>query len=213
MGTTAISFEAVLLFAHAGIALGAAAVMNGLIGSRLDTRRHNQAESVKPHARHRAVEEWMVSLGQRADLSLLLLGAILSDLTDKPMGRIFYGTFGCRLFCHSLLFLLLVVVAGLLLYYRRHRNWLLVIAFGVLMHLVLDGMWADTKTLFWPALGLSFTTVRYDYWYEEVLHKLTTSPDVYLPELAGLLIIVWLAWLLVRHGKVWDFVKHGRILD
>jgi len=202
----------VVFFGHAGIALGAAVVLNGLLGRPAE---NEQAKSDEPSsglaARWRSAEAWVVSLSRRFDLRLLLLGAIVSDIVDKPAGYLFYGTFGCRLFCHSLLFLLIVAVAGLYLYLSRHKNWLLVVAFGILTHLALDEMWLDAQTLLWPAYGFSFPTVERSEWAEGVLHRLLTSPKIYVPEALGLVVIVWIAWLLVRRGKVHAFVRHGQI--
>jgi membrane-bound metal-dependent hydrolase YbcI (DUF457 family) len=202
----------VVFFGHAGIALGAAVVLNGLFGRPTE---NEPAESDEPSsrlaARWRSAEAWAVSLGQRFDLRLLLLGSVVSDIVDKPAGRLFYGTFGCRLFCHSLMFLLIVAIAGLYLYLSRHKNWLLVLAFGIFTHLALDEMWLDTQTFLWPAYGFSFPTVVQSEWAEGVLHRLFTSPNVYVPELLGLVTIVWIAWLLVRRGKVYAFIRHGQI--
>jgi inner membrane protein len=202
----------VVFFGHAGIALGAAVVLNGLLGRPAENEpaKKNGTPAEGP-ARRRSAESWVVSLSRRFDLRLLLLGAIVSDIIDKPAGYLFYGTFGCRLFCHSLLFLLIVAVAGLYLYLSRHKNWLLVVAFGILTHLALDEMWLDTQTFLWPAQGFSFPTVERSEWAGGVLHRLFTSPKVYVPELLGLVVIVWIAWLLVRRGKVHAFVRHGQI--
>jgi inner membrane protein len=201
-----------LLFAHAGIALGTAVVLNGLFGSHVDNETTKRTEpAAKTSARSRLVETWVTSLSRRIDVRALLAGAVISDVIDKPVGRLVYGTFGCRLFCHSLMFLLLIVCVGILLHLRRRENWLLVLGFGVFTHLVLDEMWLDTQTLFWPVLGLSFPTVNYTYWEDDLFHRLFTSPKVYVPELAGLFIIGWIAWFLVRRGKVSAFVRHGRI--
>ena len=201
-----------VFFGHAGIALGAAVVLNGLLARPIE---NEPAKSDEPSSRlaapWRSAEAWVVSLGQRFDLRLLLLGSIVSDIVDKPAGRLFYGTFGCRLFCHSLMFLLIVALAGLYLYLSRHKNWLLVMAFGVFTHLALDEMWLDTRTFLWPAYGFSFPTVERSEWAEGVLHRLFTSPKVYVPELLGLVVIVWIAWLLVHRGKVYAFIRHGQI--
>lgn len=201
-----------VFFGHAGIALGAAVVLNGLFGRLADNApAKGTASFAEPVARWRSAEASVVSLGQRFDLRLLLLGSVVSDIIDKPAGRLFYGTFGCRLFCHSLMFLLIVALAGLYLYLSRHKDWLLVVAFGVLTHLALDEMWLDRRTFLWPAYGFSFPTVVRSEWVEGVLHNLFTSPKVYVPELLGLVVIVWIAWLLVRRGKVYAFVRHGQI--
>lgn len=203
-----------LLLAHTGIALGAATVLNALIDSRsADETKKGIVSPATASTPLRRVETWVTSLGHRIDIRVLLTGAVISDIIDKPVGRLLYGTFGCRLFSHSLLFLLLIVVAGIFLYKRSRRKWLLVLGLGVFTHLVLDEMWLDTQTLFWPALGLSFPSISYDYWEDDVLHKLLTSPGVFVPELAGLLVLGLIAWVIVRRGKVLAFVKHGRIAD
>ena len=59
------------------------------------------------------------------------------------MGRLIHGTFGCRLFSHSPIFLLLIVNAGLVLCLCRRQNRLVVLGFGVSTHLVPDQMWLD----------------------------------------------------------------------
>lgn len=201
-----------VFFGHAGIALGAAVVLNGLLGHPTENEAAKRtASSADPAPRWRSAEAWVVSLGQRFDLRLLLLGSVVSDIVDKPAGRLFYGTFGCRLFCHSLIFLVMVALAGLCLYLSRHKNWLLVLAFGILTHLALDEMWLDPQTFLWPAQGFSFPTVERSDWAAGVLHRLFTSPKVYLPELLGVVGLAYLAWLMVRRRTIHAFIRHGRI--
>lgn len=200
------------LLAHAGLALGAAVAVNGLVGGRShpDTMKADAAAAGRA-APWRPVEEWATSLARRIDLRAFLAGTVVSDLMDKPLGRIFYGTFGVRLFGHSLLFLLIVVLAGLVLHLRRGQPALLVLGLGILTHLVLDGMWADPHTLLWPALGTSFPTVFKDNWVQAMMHQLLASPRTYLTELAGAAALAGFAWLLVRRGRLLAFVRHGRI--
>jgi membrane-bound metal-dependent hydrolase YbcI (DUF457 family) len=96
----------------------------------------------------------------RMDLRFLVLGAVLPDLIDTPLGLFGFSTFGAvRLFSHSLLFGALVMT-GVVLGTRRGRprkRWMPV-AIGILMHLFLDAMWADPETLWWPFLGWDFAT-------------------------------------------------------
>ena len=191
------------LLAHAGIALGAAVVASGVFGSRSG---HDPAGA----ALWRLPEEWLTSLGCRIDLRVFLAGALLPDILDKPLGRIFYGTFGCRLFGHSLLFLLIIVLAGLGLYLRRRQPALLVLGLGVLSHLILDGMVLDPRTLLWPVLGLTFPTVAAGDWEQAMMDQLLASPGTYLTELAGAAVLAWFTWLLARRGRLLDFARHGR---
>lgn len=95
----------------------------------------------------------------RMDLRMLVLGALLPDLIDTPLGLIFYRQLGTvRLFSHSLLLAGAVMVAVVLATRRgRPRKFWMPIAIGLLLHLLLDAMWLDPETLWWPLLGWSFT--------------------------------------------------------
>ena len=199
------------VFAHTGIALGAAALLNGLRGSRPENEAAEADGYAAPTERKpRSVGAWFVSVGQRIDLRVLLIGSILPDIVDKPAGLFVFGTIWCRLFCHSLLFLGVIAGAGLCLYTCRHRNWLLVLAFGVFMHLVLDEMWLDTHTLFWPVQGFSFPAVyRPDLEQEVPAEK--EMAKVLVSELVGLVVLGWFAWLLARRGTVRAFIRHGQV--
>lgn len=95
---------------------------------------------------------------ERMDLRFLALGAVLPDLLDTPIGLVGYRTTGgVRLIAHSLLFAA-VLLAAVLFSTRRGRprkRWMPV-TIGVLIHLVLDAMWLDPQTLWWPLLGTGF---------------------------------------------------------
>ncbi len=95
----------------------------------------------------------------RMDLRMLLLGALLPDLIDTPIGLIFYGRLhSVRLFTHSLLFAAVVMLAVVRLTRRgRPRKMWMPLAIGLLLHLLLDAMWLDPETLWWPLLGWGFS--------------------------------------------------------
>jgi hypothetical protein len=100
----------------------------------------------------------------RMDLRLLIVGAVLPDLIDSPIGAIWFeGLGGVRLFGHTMLFAAgaMVVVLALTRRGRPRKRWM-PLAVGVLVHLVLDGMWADPETLWWPFLGTDFSVSGYD---------------------------------------------------
>lgn len=101
---------------------------------------------------------WFTSLGNSIDMRLLLVGSLLPDIIDKPVGMFFFrdSLSNGRIFCHTLLFLILVTVAGLYFYRRYSKTWLLAFSFGTLTHLVFDQMWRTPQTLFWPLFGLPF---------------------------------------------------------
>ncbi len=198
------------LLAHAGITLGAAVVLNRLLTGHSGNGTAQRAEaSAQTRGALHSIEAWAVSTSRRIDLRVLLAGSVLPDM-DKVIGRLAYGAFGGRLFCHSLLFLLIIAGGGLGLYFGRHKNWLLVLASGVFMHLVLDGMWFDSRTLLWPLRGWSFPSVEQG-WMQDMIHELFAAPGVYVPELAGLAMLSCFAWMLMHRGMVLDFVRSGRV--
>ena len=96
---------------------------------------------------------------ERMDLRFLVLGAVVADLVDTPIGLVGYESLGAvRLGSHSLLVASLVMVAVVVLTRRgRPRRRWMALAVGMLAHLVLDAMWADQETFLWPFLGWEFT--------------------------------------------------------
>ena len=100
---------------------------------------------------------------ERMDLRFLMVGAVVADLLDTPIGLVFWPTLrNVRLFGHSLLFATMVMVAVLLATRRgRPRKRWMPLAVGVLVHLILDAMWRQPETLWWPFLGWEFTERAY----------------------------------------------------
>lgn len=150
----------------------------------------------------------------RMDLRLLIVGAVLPDVVDTPLGLIAFGTFnGVRLFTHSLLFGSLAMVAVIATTRRgRPRKRWMPLAVGVLMHLVFDAMWADPETLWWPFLGFEFAESGHESAGRLVVSVLTDW-RVWLAEGTG---AVYLA-SLARRGNItnpreWErFKRTGRI--
>lgn len=130
---------------------------------------------------------------ERMDLRFLLLGAVLPDIIDTPIGLLFFESLqSVRLFTHSL------VLAGLLMSWivlatrrgRPRKRWM-PIAIGVLIHLFLDAMWADPETLWWPILGLDFSPAAATS-PADLIGDVLGNAWVWLGEAAGLLYLVTL---------------------
>lgn len=160
------------------------------------------------------------SLAERIDLRILFLGSMVSDVIDKPIGRvIFEETYNNgRIYAHTLLFLVLVTAIGLYMYRSKRSSAGLVFSFGVLTHLILDAMWFRSRTFFWPVLGLSFGEYPTDlYSWSGMLaamEKVVANPAMALlalPEVIGAAVLVWFVWQLVRTGRVGSFLRRGRI--
>jgi membrane-bound metal-dependent hydrolase YbcI (DUF457 family) len=100
----------------------------------------------------------------------LVIGALLPDLIDKPLGRVIFASTiaNGRIIGHTLLFSLLIFLIGLYLYEKRRDVRVFSLAIGSFFHLIEDHMWKTPLTLFWPLLGWSFPKNSIDntgIWY------------------------------------------------
>ena len=187
-----------LIFAHAGITLGAVTLVAGVVN--------------KKQSSHNTKISWFTSLSRYVDIRILLVGSLLSDIIDKPVGQYFFReTFSSgRIFSHTLLFLIVLTGIGFYLYKRHRQVWMLTLAAGTFFHLILDGMWASPATLFWPLLGFTFERAELENWLWNILRALFSHPEVYIPELTGLAILLWFGLSLLFRRKVSAFFKLGK---
>ena len=96
---------------------------------------------------------WWVFRSPALDYRLVMLGSIL------PVGEVVLG--GPRLM-HTLLGPVALLVLIMLATQKRRlvrRRWI-GIPIGMLMHLVLDGIWARAQVFWWPFLGTDFGSGR-----------------------------------------------------
>jgi len=116
-------------------------------------------------------------IGRRIVVPVAALGAILPDIIDKPLGHILLQSTidSGRIYAHTLLFLGMVTVAGVAAWKYKLTPLVLVLAIGVASHLVLDAMWDNPVTLFWPTLG-PFATYHYPEYFENSFITEVTSP-------------------------------------
>jgi hypothetical protein len=149
------------------------------------------------------------------DYRLVLLGALLPDLVDKPLGIfLFQDTFSSgRIFAYTLLFAVLLLAVGSFLYARRGRAGLVWLSFGAFIHLGLDEMWHSPRTLLWPAFGWGFERQDTGHWLGRMLSLLVSDPGVYIPEIIGGLILVAFVWYLFRRREVYRFIRTGMAGD
>ena len=129
--------------------------------------------------------------GERGLVAVGLLGGVLPDLVDKPLGHLLLASTidNGRLVAHSLAFLLLLLVAGSLLF-RGRRPWLApALALGVLSHQLLDAMWRDPSAWFFPLLG-PFTPGHYPDYFLSGLTAELGSPSEWLFGAATLALVL-----------------------
>jgi len=207
-----------LVFGHLGVTLGVGLIASGLV----TTIKHKNDDKtlnisiISPTTTTSTVEKLnrqLSTLGHYVDIRLLLIGSILPDLIDKPLGHcLLPAPFdGGRIFGHTLLFLMLVTFIALYLHMRRRKTYLYAVSFGVLMHLITDEMWLSHETLIWPIFGIEFESAGVVNWFSNIFHVLFTYPSVYIPEIIGVIIIGWFLLQLIRRQQVVAFIKYGKI--
>ena len=205
-----------LIFGHTGVTLGVALLLNGALARSysLPTKENKSSKHPEHSARAGVRLLSFTSLGNRLDIRLLLIGSLLPDIIDKPLGQFFFReTFNNgRIFCHTLLFLILITLAGYYLYRNRRKAWLLVLSFGTFIHLIQDQMWLAHETLLWPIYGLAFEKIDLTRWTQNILYVLRTDPGTYVPEIVGAMILVAFVAMLVRRKRVYPFIKNGQVL-
>ncbi len=211
------------IFGHPGLTLGTALLLKtALAGSR-----SHQAKTTALTKYPEPVPKWhldkdasassrsrLLTFLEKIDVRLLLVGSLLPDIIDKPLGTFFLRDIfsSGRIFCHTLVFLLVITLAGFYLYRSHGKIWLLTLSFGTFTHLICDQMWGNLPTLLWPVYGLTFKRDDISHWIQDILYGLYTDPRMYVPELVGLLILVWFALTLVRQRKFQAFCRNGRVL-
>jgi len=202
-----------LLFGHAGITLGLVWVSQGAI-LRLGAWREGQTEAWKSAGGPResiSPSPGIRCLASTIDYGLILLGSILPDIIDKPVGQFLLRDIfsNDRIFGHTLLFSIIIAVAGVFIYRGRRNTSLLCISFGSLSHLSLDQMWLTPGTLFWPLYGWQFAREDLSDWIGELLACLVTDCGLYVPELIGVSILALFFWQLIRQRNLRGFLATG----
>lgn len=101
---------------------------------------------------------WKQSRGFRRqvpDLRWIVAGAVFPDLVDKTLGQVLFHSYfqNGRIFMHTFLVTLAFLLVGLWSWRRYGDGRLLLFAAGMLSHLVLDRIWSEPTTAFWPSLG------------------------------------------------------------
>jgi len=210
--------RSMFLFGHIGITLGAAVAVTGVIstGREVVKRRKLPAQPAAgsaglPDSAGSAFSPaaWVESLGKYFDLRLLVLGALLPDIIDKPLGLFLFGD--GRIFTHSLIVTLLVLLTGMFLNINYRRTAVLAVACGMAAHLILDSIWSSPAVFLWPLYGWGFPAGERTGYLSEWLKTLTTVPSAYFSEGIGLLILVALAGVVARKKKLLALFVTGRL--
>jgi membrane-bound metal-dependent hydrolase YbcI (DUF457 family) len=151
----------------------------------------------------------------KMDLRWILVGSLLPDVIDKPVGSIFFhDTFGShRLVAHAVVFPI-VVLAVIMISTRRdtaRRRGAIGVVVGCFIHLLLDGVWTSPETFLWPFFGFEFPRVAGSE-FGTLVRSMLESPMVWLGEGLG---AAYLVYLWRRHlsapGDLKRFAGDGRV--
>jgi membrane-bound metal-dependent hydrolase YbcI (DUF457 family) len=185
------------VFGHVGLTWGGA-----LLLARLARRPKPFAEPVATRR----------PSGAGFDFRLVILGSMLPDIVDKPLGVFVLSdeVSTGRAFAHSLAFVSAIALAALLRP-GTARRLLAPVVLGTAAHLVFDRMWMHPETLLWPLLGWRFERQDVSGWVEQMLEKLFSDPYTYVSEAAGAAVVVALLASLIRARGLRDFVLNGRM--
>ncbi|KZL92230.1 metal-dependent hydrolase [Clostridium magnum] len=147
------------------------------------------------------------------DYRLVMIGAMLPDIIDKPIGAYFFRSIfhNSRIFSHSLVFSIVMIFLGSYYFYKRKNNSIFIIGICSLIHQILDSMWLYPGILYWPVFGWRFPTRPEGNWVESSLGKLLTDPYVYLPEIIGAVIVAYYIGRLILRGSIREFLRYGRL--
>jgi hypothetical protein len=134
----------------------------------------------------------------KVDIRFLLLGALLADVIDLPIGTLVLADrFSTgELWLHSLAIptIYMALVMAFTRRGRRRRAWM-ALGVGWLFHLLLDAMWVNEEVFLWPFFGWEIAPGEAPYWplaWERALG----DPWRWVKESIGMVYLVWL-WLAV----------------
>jgi len=145
------------------------------------------------------------------DYRLVLLGSLLPDIIEKPVFLLIgdSASLSGRDYAHTLLFNLTLLVGGMVLF-RYRKPELLIISLSSFMHLILDQIWNSPVILLWPLMG-PLPHGDTSGWLADRFQELFLYPRVYIPEIIGLLVILFFNYRVAKGKMVTGFLKEGVI--
>ena len=189
-----------LLLGHIGITLGAVGLLASAIKHVSSNTTADKREATAILSSDKTIngsisekEASWSSLTNNSDTRSLVIGSILPDIIDKPIGLGICRDMlsNGRIFSHTLLFPAILTNIGRMIHRQYGKTWGYSLALGAFTHLILDRMWRELKTLFWPLFGQRFKRMNTTNWMLKMVCRLFTDQEVYRPEIIGGMIVLW----------------------
>ncbi len=142
------------------------------------------------------------------DFRMVVVGSMLPDIIDKPVWLLWALGDG-RFPFHTLAFQALLIAVGLVLWWRY--RWIAIwgLGMGSLLHTLEDEMWGNPDSYLWPVYGWAFPEESTTGFVPLLVRGLLHAPRVYVPEVAGAIIIIVFAAIVVRRRRVGSFIRYG----
>ena len=147
------------------------------------------------------------------DYRVLLIGSMLPDIIDKPLGVYILRDFfsNGRIIAHTLLFNLLLFLLGVILLKVKGTRSILTLSAFSFLHLILDRIWEEPRVFLYPLYGFSFPKVELEGWLSGLIHSLTTDPSTYIPEIIGAFILILFLVEVICRKKLEQIILKGSI--
>jgi inner membrane protein len=208
------------IFGHVGITIGTATAVNAAatklqcMPKRKQTEHLNALGASKIKCKKVSISTrlGLDSLSRFLDIRILMIGALVPDIIDKPLSFLGFGN--GRSIAHTLIIFLIVLSIALFLYASMKRTWLLAISIGIFTHLILDSMWVAPQTLFWPFQGWVFPAAHQKIGFGQISiwwNTLLTNPRLDVSEAIGFLIVAVFIGILIYENKFKNFALTGKI--
>ncbi|MDY6796231.1 MAG: metal-dependent hydrolase [Actinomycetota bacterium] len=150
--------------------------------------------------------------GKVPDMRWFLVGALLPDLVDKAVGQVFFKPYfeNGRIYLHTFLLAVMLLTVGFYNLKRRRNSDLLLLALGVVSHLVLDKVWVEPTTALWPSLGPFLRHPSLKSLWGQVMGYLS-DPLFWVSETGGLALLVLAFRVLGVKSlhELREFILHG----
>jgi Ca2+/Na+ antiporter len=149
------------------------------------------------------------------DFRIVIIAAMLPDIIDKVVGMMLLKeeVSNGRIFTHT--FLLVGIISIFISSFIRlnQGNFKRAIYYvtPIWIHLLLDKMWEDPHTLFWPLFGTGFP--RIDIEFSDYFTLLISTPYIMVGEIAGGIILITLIihFRLFIKTRFLGFLSNGRL--
>ncbi|UCF07181.1 MAG: metal-dependent hydrolase [Thermoplasmata archaeon] len=152
-------------------------------------------------------------LVKELDFRLVVITAMLPDIIDKIVGMVILKEeiANGRIYSHTILGFTIISIC-LFIAVKLRTDKTVKTALYILplwIHLVLDRMWENLHTLFWPSRGFSFP--KLDIEFSDYFPMLVSEPYIFLGEILGIVVILFLfiKHRLLNPKRFVSFIRSG----